>query len=179
MCIRRYYYNIANPQASGVLGKTRNGLIGNRSARRTRKKCRRVFVRLTDDGNYTTVIRSRIKSVRCALHVVSEFIPRSTWPPFWRDGNHDNFRVVGYWLGTMEKTWSSPASLSASAVRFSLSQGKMHVGYNVLKNISKMVRTLYYSILKSSRYHNSEKFLSWLFEYNSVLNELKNRAVQY
>jgi len=200
MCIRRHYcyintHFLRTSRASGVLRKTRNVLIENRSARRTRKKCLRRPRSCQADRRrklyHGYPLANKPGNVQCTLHVVSEFIPRSsTWPrsirfTFSRDGNRDNFRVVGYWLGTMKKTRSSPSSSSAEAafaVRFppkALRQGKMHIGYSVLKNISKIVRRLYHSILTSSRNRDSEKCLVWLFEYNSVLNELNNRAVQY
>lgn len=119
-------------------------------------------------------LANKPRNIQCGLHAVSEFIPRSTWPPstrftFSRDGNHDNFRVVGYWLGRMKKTRLSPAlflsAKSASAVRFSPKssrQGKMHIGYNALKNISKMIGRLVY--LKVQEITIRKNSLIWLFE---------------
>jgi len=59
------YEELANPLAGGVLGKTRNGLIGYRSARRTREKCSLRRPRFITTNYYTTVIGSRINRVQC------------------------------------------------------------------------------------------------------------------
>jgi len=87
MCIRRHYcyintHFLRTSRASGVLSKTRNVLIENRSARRTRKKCLRRPRSCQADRRrklyHGYPLANKPGNVQCTLHVVSEFIPRSS-----------------------------------------------------------------------------------------------------